>query len=72
MLIITGMEQLNAVALAEGNTEFAMDLYREICRAEESDNIFFSRCSISSALGMTYSGAVGQTSKFTSNTEECQ
>jgi len=47
--------------LARGNNEFALDLYEKVYGMEESDNIFFSPYSISSALGMTYDGARGQT-----------
>ena len=47
--------------LVRGNNEFALDLYKEVCDMQESDNIFFSPYSISSALGMTYAGAGGQT-----------
>ncbi|MCD4706239.1 MAG: serpin family protein [Candidatus Sabulitectum sp.] len=47
--------------LIRGNNEFALDLYTEICDMPEAGNIFFSPYSISSALGMTYSGARGQT-----------
>lgn len=47
--------------LVKGNNEFAMDLYEKVCDIQESDNIFFSPYSISSALGMTYNGARGQT-----------
>ena len=47
--------------LVRGNNEFALDLYEEVCKVQESDNIFFSPYSISSALGMTCDGARGQT-----------
>jgi serpin B len=47
------------VALTQGNTEFAFDLYAEI-RAQEG-NLFLSPYSISSALAMTYAGARGNT-----------
>lgn len=47
--------------LVRGNNEFALNLYEEVCDIHESDNIFFSPYSISSALGMTYAGAEGQT-----------
>lgn len=47
--------------LVKGNNEFALDLYEKVCDIQESDNIFFSPYSISSALGMTYNGARGQT-----------
>ena len=47
--------------LVLGNNEFAMDLFKNVCGSQESDNIFLSPYSISSALGMTYAGARGQT-----------
>ncbi|MCK5130859.1 MAG: serpin family protein [Candidatus Sabulitectum sp.] len=47
--------------LVRGNNEFALALYEEVCDMQESDNIFFSPYSISTALGMTYSGARGET-----------
>ncbi|MCK4504514.1 MAG: serpin family protein [Candidatus Aegiribacteria sp.] len=50
-----------AQELVRGNNEFALDLYKEVCDTQESSNIFFSPYSISSALGMTYAGAGGQT-----------
>lgn len=46
-------------SLAEGNTEFAVPLYLELGAAK--GNLFFSPYSISSALGMTYAGAGGDT-----------
>jgi serpin B len=45
--------------LVDGNTAFALDLYREL-RAEEG-NIFYSPYSLSVALAMTYAGARGET-----------
>ncbi len=47
--------------LVEGNNEFAFDLYHKL--AEKEGNLFFSPYSISSALGMTYAGARGNTAK---------
>ena len=47
--------------LVLGNNEFAMDLFKKACGSQGSDNIFLSPYSISSALGMTYAGAKGQT-----------
>ena len=49
-------------ALVEGNTEFALDLYRTVLDSEE-DNLFFSPYSISLALAMAYSGASGETER---------
>lgn len=45
--------------LVEGNTAFAVDLYREIRTAD--GNLFFSPFSISTALAMTFAGARGET-----------
>lgn len=46
--------------LAEGNTEFALDLFRTLAE-KEPGNILFSPYSIRAALGMTYAGARGET-----------
>jgi serpin B len=45
--------------LVEGNTTFALDLYRAL--REEEGNLFFSPYSISAALAMTCAGARGET-----------
>lgn len=42
-------------SVAQGNTELAVDLYRDLGR--QQGNLFFSPLSISSALAMTYAGA---------------
>ncbi len=47
--------------LARANTAFAVKLYRQMSAKE--GNLFFSPYSISSALGMTYGGARGETDK---------
>lgn len=46
-------------ALTEGNTAFALDLYKRL--HEREGNLFLSPYSISVALGMTYAGAGGET-----------
>lgn len=46
-------------AVVKGNTEFALDLYAKV-RAKDG-NLFLSPYSISTALGMTYAGAKGDT-----------
>lgn len=46
-------------ALVAGNTAFAADLYQKL--RSEPGNLFYSPFSISSALGMTWAGARGQT-----------
>ena len=48
-------------ALVEGNNQFALDLYRQL--AQKPGNKFFSPYSLSTALGMTYAGARGNTAK---------
>lgn len=47
--------------LVRGNNAFSVQLYREL--AASKGNIFFSPYSVSSALGMTYAGARGNTAK---------
>ncbi len=49
----------DATAIVHGNNVFALDLYRELARKD--GNLFFSPYSISTALGMTYAGARGET-----------
>lgn len=44
----------------DGNNEFAIKMYSELVKAEKG-NIFFSPYSISTALGMVYAGAKGNT-----------
>ena len=45
--------------LADDNTDFGLELYKEI--KDDSDNVFLSPYSISVALAMLYRGADGQT-----------
>jgi len=47
--------------VTEGNNRFAIELYQKLRTAE--GNLFFSPYSISTALGMAYAGARGQTAK---------
>src|SRR5207244_4397248 len=48
-------------ALVQGNNEFAFDLYKQLSKKE--GNKFFSPYCISTALGMTFAGARGNTAK---------
>ena len=47
--------------LVNGNTAFAIDLYRQI--AQPGENLFFSPYSISIALAITFAGARGETER---------
>ena len=55
----TAKQEEDAMAVVQGNNEFAVQLYAKL-RATEG-NLFFSPYSISTALAMTYAGARGQT-----------
>src|SRR6202030_2830840 len=48
-------------AAAQGNTQFALDLYAQL--RSKDGNLFFSPYSISTALAMTRAGARGDTAK---------
>ncbi|HTH46194.1 MAG TPA: serpin family protein [Candidatus Limnocylindria bacterium] len=48
-------------SLVEGNSAFAVDLYRQL--AGQPGNLFFSPHGISTSLAMAYAGARGQTAK---------
>lgn len=48
-------------ALVDGDTEFALDLYRELVADDPEANLFLSPYSISVALAMTLAGAEGET-----------
>jgi len=50
-------------SLTAGNGRFAVELFREISRESQGDNIFFSPFSISMAMGMTWNGATGETAR---------
>jgi len=53
------VDQAQLEALVDGNTQFALDFYRQINTGD--DNIIFSPISLSWALSMTLSGARGGT-----------
>jgi len=55
-------------AVAAGNSEFALELYKKISNSGTSSNMFFSPFSISTALSMTYAGARGNTAKQMADT----
>jgi serine protease inhibitor len=51
--------EADVAAVARGNNAFALDLHRRL--AAEDANLFFSPLSVSTALGMAYAGARGET-----------
>ncbi len=54
-------DNTDVTALVDGNTVFALNLYKHLSTAD--NNLFFSPYSISAALAMTYAGARGNTSR---------
>ncbi|MCD6351507.1 MAG: serpin family protein [Armatimonadetes bacterium] len=58
---LTPDQQRDVLQVAQDNDEFALDLYKQVASAEDGKNVFLSPFSISTALAMTYAGAVGQT-----------
>ena len=47
--------------LVTANAEFGLALYRQVTRSSDTGNVLFSPISVSLALGLTYSGARGNT-----------
>nr|XP_033791189.1 serpin B10-like [Geotrypetes seraphini] len=47
--------------LSKANNAFALDMHKQFAKADETKNIFFSPCSIITALGMVFQGARGNT-----------
>lgn len=54
------VEQEDIARQVVGNTDFALDLYRELV-ADGQENVFFSPYNLEIALAMTWAGARGQT-----------
>ncbi|WP_346354356.1 serpin family protein [Azotosporobacter soli] len=66
LLIVTGIAGAGVPAekdnnTAEGNNQFAVDLYQRIQLAQPDKNTFYSPLGVSTALVMTYAGSRGQT-----------
>jgi serine protease inhibitor len=71
VLALAGLMMLASVALAgegaavgqvvQANSDFAIDLYRQLAKENAGESLFFSPYSISSALAMAAEGARGQT-----------
>jgi len=58
----TGSTQQGIQEVVNANNKFAFELYSKLDKAE-SENMFYSPYSISTALAMTYEGAKGQTAE---------
>ena len=61
--VLQGSESISpeARSLVDGNTRFALDLYRDLASTDSEANLFISPWSLSTALGMAWAGAVGET-----------
>ena len=66
---LTGPINSDVVA---ANTKFGFNLFNEIRKTEENENIFISPFSISVALAMTLNGAAGETEQAMINTLQLQ
>lgn len=53
----------NTADLVNGNTSFAIDLYKQFAKSNANKNLFFSPFSISEAVALTYAGAANNTEK---------
>ena len=60
-LLATEPGRAPAKLVVEANTEFGLDLYRQLVKQQEEKNLFFSPYSISIALAMASEGARGKT-----------
>ena len=49
--------------LAVANTEFAIDMYKQLSKETPNENIFFSPLSVSVCLAMAYAGTRGETAE---------
>lgn len=61
---LTGVEK----ALVQSNNEFGVNLFQEIVRTADQENIFISPLSVAMALGMTLNGAAATTYEDMKNT----
>jgi serpin B len=60
-LLVADPDSAPVKETVKANSQFAVDLYKQVSRENEGKNIFFSPYSISSALAMTAEGARGET-----------
>ena len=60
-LLVANPDSAPVKETVKANSQFAVDLYKQVSRENEGKNIFFSPYSISSALAMAAEGARGET-----------
>ena len=60
-LLVADPDSAPVKETVKANSQFAVDLYKQVSRENEGKNIFFSPYSISSALAMAAEGARGET-----------
>lgn len=60
-LLAADAKQAPAKVAAQANTDFAIDMYKQLSKENAGKNLFFSPYSISNALAMTVEGARGET-----------
>ena len=70
--VASDKDKANLQDVVTGNSEFAMELYKNINALDANKNIFFSPLSISTALSMTYAGARGNTAQHMADTMHFQ
>ena len=56
-------DEVRVPELVEGDTAFALDLYRVLLNKNQEENLFYSPHGLSVALAMTYAGARGETER---------
>lgn len=57
--------------LSTANTGFALDIFKQFCKTQGNQNIFFSPWSIYSILTAVYLGAKGQTAEQIAEVSLC-
>ncbi|MDP7019921.1 MAG: serpin family protein, partial [Pirellulaceae bacterium] len=62
-LLSAELDKAPTKVAVKSNSDFALDLYKQLAKENAGENLFFSPYSISSALAMTVEGARGATAK---------
>jgi serpin B len=59
--LVPEVSEADLAEFVQGNSEFALDMYRELVAQSSDQNLLFAPYSISALLAMTYAGAAGDT-----------